>query len=221
MAPPTAYGQADVLASYRSVAEFDSRALKGIMTAGRHSVSDPKIARGPCVTTQRSEYISPEKVYGELKKNGVTHVVMLPDSETNFLYTLMKSDPDLTVIAAAREGQCLSTAAGLSVGGKKPVVLIQNTGMLESCDSIRGWGLTLKTPVVMMIGYRGWTRHGVNPASDVANFTEPVLHALGIHYFLVESDDDMPRISLAFQEAEQTRRPVAILVGDEYHGFNR
>ena len=171
--------------------------------------------------TQTQDSLSPESVVAEFKKNGITHVVMLPDSETNFLYMLMKSDPDLTIIHVAREGQAFSTAAGLATGGAKPVVLIQNTGLLESCDSLRGWGLHLKTPVVMMVGYRGWTRHGVNSAADVANFTEPVLHALGIRYYLVESDADATRISIAFQESREQRRPVAVLVGDEYHGFNR
>ncbi len=169
--------------------------------------------------TEQSASLSPEHIVAEFHKNGVTHVIMLPDSETNFLYNLLQADPSLTILHMAREGQSFSTAAGLSVGGKKPVVLIQNTGLLESCDSLRGWCMGLKIPVVLMVGYRGWTRHGVNSPTDVANFTEPILHALGIHYFLVENDGDASRLSLAFQEAEQTRKPVAVLVGDEYHGF--
>ena len=170
---------------------------------------------------QQQALLSPETVLEAFKKNGITHIVWLPDSETNWLYQLMKADPTLTIIPVSREGQAISIAAGLAVGGKKPVVLIQNTGMMEAGDSIRGWGLGLNTPVVLMIGYRGWTRHGVNSAWDVANFTEPVLNALGIHYYLIETNDDASRISVAFEEAERTRRPVAVLVGDEYHGFNR
>ena len=42
------------------------------------------------------------------------------------------------------------------MGGKKPVVLIQNTGMMESGDSIRGLALDINLPLVMLIGYRGW-----------------------------------------------------------------
>jgi hypothetical protein len=34
--------------------------------------------------------LSPEVVLAEMTKNGVTHVVWLPDSETNFLYQLMQ-----------------------------------------------------------------------------------------------------------------------------------
>jgi sulfopyruvate decarboxylase subunit alpha len=169
--------------------------------------------------TQQAE-LSPEIVLEEMKKNGVTHVVWLPDSETNWLYLLMKEEPSITLIPVSREGQAFSTAAGLSVGGKKPVILIQNTGMMESGDSLRGWGLGMNTPVVMMVGYRGWTRHGVNQ-DTAATYTERFLNAFGIHYFLVENSSDADRISLAFQEAERDRRPVAILVGDEYHGFNR
>ena len=51
----------------------------------------------------------------------------------------------------------MAIAAGLWVGGKRPVALIQNTGMFESGDSIRGLGLDINFPLVMMIGYRGWT----------------------------------------------------------------
>ena len=111
-----------------------------------------------------------------------------------------------------------STAAGIHAGGKVPVILIQNTGLMEAGDSMRGWGLLLKTPVVVFVGYRGYTRHGVN-TDNVADYTEPFLHAFGIKYYLVENDGDADRIPVAFAEAKRTQRPVAVLVGDEYHGF--
>ena len=54
-----------------------------------------------------------------------------------------------------------------------------------------------------------------------AIYTERFLMAFGLNYYLVESDADAGRITTAFAEAERTRRPVVVLVGDEYHGFNR
>lgn len=163
--------------------------------------------------------LNPQTVLDELKKHGVTHVVWLPDSETNWLYTLMQAEPSLTLIAVAREGLAFSVAAGLHAGGARPVILIQNTGLMESGDSLRGWGLGMNLPVVMMVGYRGWTRHGVT-TDTAATYTELFLNAFGIHYYLVESDADAPRISVAFEEARAKQRPVAVLVGDEYHGFH-
>ena len=67
----------------------------------------------------------------------------------------------------------------------------------------------------MLIGYRGWTRHGV-VTDSAATYTEPLLHAWGINYYLVELEEDVDRISIAFEEAERTQRPVACLLGAEW-----
>ncbi|HET8997244.1 MAG TPA: thiamine pyrophosphate-binding protein [Acetobacteraceae bacterium] len=164
--------------------------------------------------------LSPETVMQQMKRNGVTDVVWLPDSETNWLFLLMQADPGLRLVGVTREGHAASIAAGLYAGGRKPMILIQNTGMMESGDSIRGWLMGLQVPVVLMVGYRGYTRHGVN-SDTAATYTERFLMAFNLSYYLVENDADADRISIAFQEAERTRKPVVVLVGDEYHGFNR
>ena len=96
-----------------------------------------------------------------------------------------------------------------------------------------GWGdagvhrEALRALIVWMLLSRQFTVTGVYfdrvylQPDSAARYTEPYLHAWGISYYLVEYDADGPRISAAFQEARATNRPVAVLVGDEYHGFNR
>lgn len=172
------------------------------------------------MSDEQAAVLSPERVLEQMKKNGVTDVVWLPDSETNWLFLLMEAEPSLRLIGVSREGHAFSIAAGLSAGGKTPIVLIQNTGMMESGDSIRGWLMSLEIPVVLMVGYRGYTRHGVNK-DTAADFTEPFINAFGLKYYLVENDSDADRISVAFEETERTKKPVVILVADEFHGFNR
>ena len=169
---------------------------------------------------QQAALLKPESLVAEFKKNGVTHIVTIPDSETNYLYELMLEQDWLDVVPSSREGETFAIALGLIVGGKVPVCVIQNTGMMESGDSIRGMAIDAGFPLVMLIGYRGWTRHGVITDS-AARYTETFLHAMGINYYLLETDDDASRISVAFEEARANNRPVAVLVGDEYHGFNR
>ena len=169
---------------------------------------------------QQAALLKPESLIAEFKKNGVTHIVTIPDSETNYLYELMREQDWLDVVPSSREGETFAIALGLTVGGKVPVCVIQNTGMMESGDSIRGMAIDAGFPLVMLIGYRGWTRHGVITDS-AARYTETFLHAMGINYYLLETDDDASRISVAFEEARAQNCPVAVLVGDEYHGFNR
>ena len=169
---------------------------------------------------QQLQILRPETLIEEFKKNGVTHVITIPDSETNYLYELMAKEPWLDIVPVSREGETMGIALGLNIAGKVPVCLIQNTGMMESGDSIRGMALDAGFPLVMVVGYRGWTRHG-NTVDTAATYTEPFLHAFRINYYLVEQDEDGDRISAAFKEARATKRPVAVLIGDEYHGFNR
>ena len=83
------------------------------------------------MTTYES-ILHPKSLVDQLVKNDVTHVVWLPDSETNFLYELMTSTPSLDLVPVCRAGETMAVAAGLWVGGNKPVVLIQNTGIFES-----------------------------------------------------------------------------------------
>jgi sulfopyruvate decarboxylase subunit alpha len=195
--------------------------------AAGHSSRETRVAqieqpqeKGPAMSEEQAAILRPETLVEEFKKNGVTHVITIPDSETNYLYELMKEQPWLDIIPTAREGETFAIALGLQVAGKVPVCLIQNTGMMESGDSIRGMALDAGFPLVMVVGYRGWTRHGVITDS-AARYTEPFLNAFRINYYLVEQNADASRISLAFEEARATRRPVAVLIGDEYHGFNR
>ena len=77
---------------------------------------------------QQAAVLSPEAMVEEFRKNGVTHVVTIPDSETNYLYELMQEQSWLDVVPASREGETFAIALGLIIGGKTPVCLIQNTG---------------------------------------------------------------------------------------------
>ena len=132
----------------------------------------------------------------------------------------MEKEDWLEVVPVAREGESMAVALGLNVAGKVPVVLIQNTGMMEAGDSIRGMAIDAGFPMVFVVGYRGWTRRGVIRDS-AAKYTEPFLNAFGLDYYFVESNTDGSRISTAFEDAQKTKRPVVVLIGDEYHGWNR
>jgi sulfopyruvate decarboxylase subunit alpha len=172
------------------------------------------------MTPPAANGLSPKAILAEIRKNDVTHVVWLPDSETNGLYVLMKAEPSLRLVPVSNEALAFSAAAGLSFGGRVPLILIQNTGIMDSGNSLRGWAIDLSIPVVLMVGYRGWTRHGLTRDS-AAVYTERFLNAFGINYYLVESDADAGRISVAFDEARRTGRPVATMIADEHHGFSR
>jgi sulfopyruvate decarboxylase TPP-binding subunit len=167
------------------------------------------------VVTTTGLGLSAERVAQTLKELGFTHVVWLPDSEANFMYQTLSADPDLELVQVCREAETMAIAVGLMIGGKQPVCLIQNTGFMESGDSLRGLVLDLNIPMLIMVGYRGW-RGGESMTDSAGVYLEPILQAWGMSYYLVESDDDVDRLAQAWKQARETARPVAVLIGREY-----
>ena len=160
--------------------------------------------------------LSAGRVLQALKDEGFTHVVWLPDSEANFMYQTLASDPDLKLVQVCREAETMAIAFGLIIGGKQPVCLIQNTGFMESGDSLRGLILDLKIPLLVLVGYRGW--RGGQPMTDSAGvLIEPTLKVWGVPYQIIESDQDVGRIGEAWRQAREISGPVAVLIGREYN----
>ena len=155
------------------------------------------------------------RVVDALKRAGATHVIWLPDSESGFLYHALTQDSGLRLVPVSREGETFGIAAGLLLGGKRPVIIIQSTGFFESGDSVRGLGIELSLPLVLLIGYRGYESGG--PLTDTAAiYLQPILDAWGIPHSVMETDEDAELIVRAQQEANARSGMVAVLIGKEY-----
>lgn len=164
--------------------------------------------------TVNSSALTARGLLDALREAAVTHAVWLPDSESGFLYQAMAESPDLELVPVCREGEAAAIAAGLLVGGKRPVVIIQSTGFFESGDSLRGIAIDCHLPLVFLIGYRGYKPHG--PMQDsAARYLEPMLKTWGVPYSIVMSDSDLDRVRRAFQDAQERSGPVAVLLGQE------
>jgi len=108
-------------------------------------------------------------------------------------------------------------------------VLVQNTGLLESGDAIRGTVVRMKVPLVCLVTYRGYAGlaaagSGTGPAAQERNdlvrsdidsaaiLTEPTLQAWRIPYRLLHDDADRTLVREAFALADRRQQPVAVLL---------
>ena len=156
-----------------------------------------------------------ELICEELKRNGVEYIAWLPDSETHFMHYPMLNDPALRVIQVCAEGEAVGICAGMHMGGKRGVVLMENQGAFDSGNVLK-WAVGLRFPLVLLIGYLGYRDLEDTPEGKTRRgqreVTEPFLEALGIPYELVDSDEEVSRISDAFSRAERDSKPVALLL---------
>ena len=158
--------------------------------------------------------LSPLAIISQLQQNDVTHVVWLPDSETSFLYEEMQSDPDLELVQVAREGESIGVAMGLWVGGKKPVVLIQNTGLFESGDALRNVLHDYQLPLYGLIGYRSYLNSDRLTGDYCLQFTEPVLEAWNVESIFIDSAEKKDEFKKHYLECQQAGRAGITLLAE-------
>lgn len=165
-------------------------------------------------------------IVDELKRQRITHVVGVPDNTSKVLFEALHDEKSMRVLTVTREGEAFAVAAGLWAGGASPLVLIQNTGLLESGDAIRGTTMRMRIPLVAIVTYRGYaalSKAGTlgaidgallsrNDLDSTAVLTEPTLTAWGMPFSFVHEDEDLPRLSEAFGAARAQEQPVAVLL---------
>ena len=165
------------------------------------------------------------RIVETLRSQRVSHVVSLPDNASAALLALLGAGGSPRLVPVTREGEAFAIAAGLWVGGARPLVLIQNTGLLESGDALRGTAMRMRVPLVCLVTVRGYGTLARAPGAapggqvlsrpdvdSVAVLTEPTLAAWGIPDTFLHRDEDVPRIGEAFGQAARLEQPVALLV---------
>jgi sulfopyruvate decarboxylase TPP-binding subunit len=154
-------------------------------------------------------------VVAALKGCGVTHVVWIPDSELGLWEPALRDDRDLRLVRACREGEALAIAAGLHLGGKKPIAVIQCTGLFEAGDSLRNLVHDMKLPLFLVVGVRSYYAHQKRATGDTCPvFTEPILQAWQIPYVLLDERHSAADLAAAYRQAQEERRAGAVLVAE-------
>lgn len=145
----------------------------------------------------------------------VEDVVMVPDTHQRTLVELLIDDPAIRTVHASTEDEAVAIAAGLIIGGRRPLIQIQHAGLFASVNNLRGVGIDGRFPLVLLIGLlaRDPDLAPRDDAGSMVRLAEPLLDTLGISHHLLDSAEDVALISAAFDEAEQRQGPVAVLVG--------
>ena len=151
-----------------------------------------------------------------IKQSGIEFVVALPDITTSQGILLpITRDPSLRLIRVAKEDEGVSICAGLSLCNKRAVLLMQNTGLLDSINSVRGTAVEFEMPVCMIVGLLGKEPNVAPMESDRygVRITEPILDAMGVEHHLIEHPQDVAKIAPAIDKAYDTSSPVVLLIG--------
>ena len=156
---------------------------------------------------------SGEQVAELLRECGFTHVVTVPDS-TLGQWEAAIEESGMRLIRVCREGEAWATAAGLYLGGARPLVMIQCTGLFESGDALRNVLHDWKLPIPSLIGYRSYLNQETLPGDTCLTFTEPILNAWQLDYRLVKDPSDFEVMADHLRAALAAERSAVVLIAE-------
>jgi sulfopyruvate decarboxylase subunit alpha len=156
-----------------------------------------------------------EAIIKEIEALGITHVVNVPDTHQKSLLSLLARRSHPTLITSCTEDEAVGINAGLWVGGKHPMLLIQNTGLLASLNCIKGIAMDSGIPTFMLVGLfsRDVTKSPSDDPKRVINRIGPTLDTWSIPWYPLERPDQIGAIAEAYQRSLDERGPTVVLVG--------
>jgi sulfopyruvate decarboxylase TPP-binding subunit len=169
----------------------------------------------------RPTSVSARAILQEMRRCGIDHVTTTPDFVQLSVHArLDAADSGVRTTYCANENQALQLAMGLIVGGCKPAVIMQNQGLYNCVNSLRACGLDARMPLFMMIGQFGreFSNVGYDPRESrrrMVSLLLPVLDAMRVRYWLLESPDDLGVFAQAWKHAREKQAPTAVIVGHD------
>jgi sulfopyruvate decarboxylase TPP-binding subunit len=191
--------------------------------------SSPADRTGHITSPMANPSSSIDALLGTIRNVGVTHVVGIPDNTSAPLFDALMECDRPSLITVTREGEAFAIAAGLWLGGSSPLVVIQNTGLLEAGDALRGTAVRMGAPIPVIVTGRGYAKTAaagvgldhpltrdvlIRPDVDsVALLTQPTLEAWGIPHRVCHSRAEASEsIRNTVRAAQDQERPVALLL---------
>lgn len=160
--------------------------------------------------------LSGAAIIAAIKAAGIEHIVSVPDIVTSdgLLWPIAR-DPDLQHIRVCKEDEGVSICVALGYCGKRSLLLIQNTGFLDSINAIRAIAVEYENPLCMMVGLQGKEADVLPTQSNKVSvrIVEPMLDVMGIEHHLLQTTSNTEAIGPAVDAAYREDHPVCFVLG--------
>ena len=145
---------------------------------------------------------------------GSRDVVYVPDNPlSHVLREFNERFPDVRLLLATREEEAFGIAAGLYLGGRKPTVMLQSSGLGNSLNALTSLLLPYEIPVLIVISMRGDAGEWNAAQMPMGRAVRPILEAIAIPHTTIESADTAAEIvRVAGVSAFERKLPRACLL---------
>lgn len=152
--------------------------------------------------------------YQAIKKYGINFATGVPCAALKKLLYFISSDPEVVYIQAAREEDAIGIATGAYFAGRKPIVLMQNSGLANSINALASLCIPYRIPILLLVTWRGCPDDENEPAYHVVmgKATIPIMEEMGIPVEVVSKGNPETAIFKSIQNIKERQIPAVMLL---------
>lgn len=160
---------------------------------------------------------STDVIYQGLKDAGINFIVSVPCANLKKLLKLVDEDSEIKHIPVTREEEGFGICAGAYMGGMKPAILMQNSGLGNSVNVLASLMKLYNFPILIIISHRGTLGEGVYGQIPMSKATTKIFDSLDIRYIKVDSPNESREVvKQTWNLSYISEEPIALLFDINY-----
>ena len=115
-------------------------------------------------------------------------------------------------LGETREDAALGVAAGAYLGGRRPMIVMQNSGLGVSLNALGSLHILYELPVLLLVTWRGYQGKDAPEHLVMGEVLTGLLDLFGIPYRVPDGAALSADVDWAAATMDATRKPVALVV---------
>ena len=152
-----------------------------------------------------------EKIVADLVNNNIEFVTTVPCKQLAGVIERIEAEPAIYHIPSNKEDEGMGLCAGAFMGGKRPAIIMQNTAIGVTINTLVTLTQYYRMPLPMIISYRGELGEPVACQVEMAVHTKALLAQLNIPTYHFHKESDVDEFDKILKHTFMCNKPVAIL----------
>ncbi len=160
---------------------------------------------------------SSEAIFYALKDTGIDFIVSVPCVNLSKLLNMIDDDEEIIHVPVTREEEGIGICAGAYLGGKKPAILMQNSGLGNSINALKSLTELYEMPLLMIMSHRGTEGESICGQVPMGESTPRILEAMDFQFFKPGNPEGAYEdIKEAWDLSVEEGKPVSVLLEIKY-----
>jgi len=152
-----------------------------------------------------------EKIVDDLVSNRVEFITTVPCKQLAGVIEHVESNPAIHHVPCNKEDEGMGLCAGAFMGGKRSAIIMQNTAIGVTINTLVTLTQFYRLALPMIISYRGELGEPVACQVEMAVHTKALLNQLLIPTYHFHRESDVEELDLILKHTFMCNKPVAIL----------